>query len=157
MNDYLSFTVLAKHYLKGYSSPVTANSVTGCRNPSKQKAPSAQNSISGVFLCLKYRVMAAVCGRASALPGSFCPGIPTLHTAATQSRRKDRGSSSAEGAPPMQCPLNFSARSKTAHVKAWKARAFAALRADSSLSVRLTRYNAAMSRARALEAQGGAA
>lgn len=40
---------------------------------------------------------------------------------------------------------------------AYRARAFAALRADSSLSVRLARYNAAMAKARALEAQGGAA
>jgi len=39
---------------------------------------------------------------------------------------------------------------------AHRAMALAALRADSSLSVRLKRYNAAMSRARALEAQGGA-
>jgi hypothetical protein len=39
------------------------------------------------------------------------------------------------------------------HAAAWKARAMAALRADSSLSVRLSRYNAAMARARALEAQ----
>ncbi|HTN32262.1 MAG TPA: hypothetical protein VL178_15740 [Pseudomonas sp.] len=38
------------------------------------------------------------------------------------------------------------------HVNAWKARAFAALRADSSLSVRLARYNAAMTRARELAA-----
>ena len=42
------------------------------------------------------------------------------------------------------------------HAAAWKARALAALRADSSLTVRLNRYNAAMARARALEAQGGA-
>ncbi|MDA7085503.1 hypothetical protein PH586_03735 [Pseudomonas sp. SA3-5] len=41
-----------------------------------------------------------------------------------------------------------------AHAAAWKARAFAALYADSSLSVRLTRYNAAMARARALEVGG---
>jgi len=41
------------------------------------------------------------------------------------------------------------------HASAWKARAFAALRADSSLSVRLRRYNEAMAKARALEAQGG--
>ncbi|MGH8433300.1 MAG: hypothetical protein ACRERX_02205 [Pseudomonas sp.] len=39
---------------------------------------------------------------------------------------------------------------------AHRAMAFAALRSDSSLSVRLTRYNAAMARARALEVQGGA-
>ena len=42
------------------------------------------------------------------------------------------------------------------HAAALKARAFAALRADSSLSVRLARYNAAMAKARALEVQGGA-
>lgn len=34
--------------------------------------------------------------------------------------------------------------------------ALAALRADSSLATRLKRYNAAMAKARALEAQGGA-
>lgn len=39
---------------------------------------------------------------------------------------------------------------------AHRSMALAALRADSSLSVRLKRYNAAMARARALEAQGGA-
>ena len=42
------------------------------------------------------------------------------------------------------------------HAAALKARAFAALRADSSLSVRLRRYNEAMAKARALEAVGGA-
>lgn len=39
------------------------------------------------------------------------------------------------------------------HAAALKARAFAALHADSSLSVRLVRYNAAMAKARELEAQ----
>lgn len=41
------------------------------------------------------------------------------------------------------------------HAAAWKARTFAALRSDSSLSVRLKRYNEAMARARDIEAQGG--
>lgn len=39
------------------------------------------------------------------------------------------------------------------HADAWKARALAALRSNSSLSVRLARYNAAMAKARALEVQ----
>lgn len=43
--------------------------------------------------------------------------------------------------------------SSKSHAAAWKARAFAALRADSSLFVRLARYNKAMTRARELEAQ----
>lgn len=37
----------------------------------------------------------------------------------------------------------------------YRAQAYSALRANSSLSVRLKRYNAAMAKARALEAQGG--
>ncbi|SEE01138.1 hypothetical protein [Pseudomonas anguilliseptica] len=40
-----------------------------------------------------------------------------------------------------------------AHAAAFRAIALAALRADSSLSVRLARYNAAMAKARALEVQ----
>lgn len=46
-------------------------------------------------------------------------------------------------------------RNPSTHAAAWKARALAALRADSSLSVRLSRYREAMSKARALEAVGG--
>jgi hypothetical protein len=42
------------------------------------------------------------------------------------------------------------------HAAAFRAMALAALRADSSLSVRLTRYNHHMAKARALEATGGA-
>ncbi len=48
-------------------------------------------------------------------------------------------------------------RNPSTHAAAWKARAFAALRADSSLSVRLRRYSDAMARARELEAQHTAA
>ncbi|VXC30003.1 conserved hypothetical protein [Pseudomonas sp. 8Z] len=45
---------------------------------------------------------------------------------------------------------NPSAKNRSA---AFRALALAALRADSSLSVRLERYNAAMAKARALDAQ----
>lgn len=41
------------------------------------------------------------------------------------------------------------------HAAAWRARALAALRADSSLSVRLRRYNEAMARARSLGLKSG--
>ena len=41
------------------------------------------------------------------------------------------------------------------HAAAFRAMAYAALRADSSLSVRLARYNNHMAKARALEAQEG--
>ena len=42
------------------------------------------------------------------------------------------------------------------HAAAWKARALSALHSNSSLSVRLARYNEAMAKARALETVGGA-
>ncbi|WP_176443107.1 hypothetical protein [Pseudomonas segetis] len=42
------------------------------------------------------------------------------------------------------------------HIASLKARAISALHADSSLSVRLARYNEAMRRTRALETKGGA-
>lgn len=51
----------------------------------------------------------------------------------------------------------MSTHNPSAHASAWKARALSALRGNSSLTVRLARYNAAMARARALEAQGGEA
>jgi hypothetical protein len=44
-------------------------------------------------------------------------------------------------------------RNPSTHASAWRARALAALRGNSSLAVRLRRYNEAMARARALEAQ----
>ncbi len=81
-----------------YCWHVAANSAAGRRNPNSKRRSSAQITSAGVFFRLQVRVMAAVCGQASAWPGSFCPGIPTPYTAATQSRRKDRGSSSAKGA-----------------------------------------------------------
>lgn len=111
------------------------------------KRPIRQQAL---FLCRLVCVMAAVCGQASAWPGSKFPGIPTPHTAATQSRRKDRGSSKNKlGATPMHPVRNLSA----SHADAWKARALSALRSNSSLSVRLARYNEAMAKARALESQ----
>lgn len=134
-----------------YGSSVAANSASGRRNPITSRRNSAQITTAGVFFRLRLSVMAAVCGQASAWPGAYCPGIPTPHTAATQSRRKDGGGSIKVGATPMQQSLNPSAIQQ--HAAAWKARAMAALRADSSLSVRLNRYNSAMARARALEAQ----
>ena len=144
---------------RGYLSSVAAKSVTGRENPSKQKAHSAQDSISGVFFCLRFRFMAAVRGQTSVWPGSFCPGIPTPRIAATQSCRKDRGSSSAKGASPMLTRLFSLTPSEVQNkVERHRARAIAQLKSESSLKVRHQRYNAEMARARFFEAMlaGGA-
>lgn len=50
--------------------------------------------------------------------------------------------------------LSTAAASKSA---AYKSQAISALRADAPITARLARYNAAMNKARALEAVGGAA
>ena len=135
-----------------YSFPVAAKSATGCRNPQRYRRTSAQFTIAGVFFRPRSSVMAAVCGQASAWPGSCISGIPTPHMAATQSRRKDRGSSQNDmGAPHMHALNPFKNRA-AAH----RAMALAALYANSSLATRLARYNAHMSKARSLESAGGA-
>jgi hypothetical protein len=53
----------------------------------------------------------------------------------------------------MQYPDALNPSALRQRAAAYKARAIASLHADSSLSVRLHRYNAAMSKARALEAE----
>ena len=134
-----------------YSLVVAANSATGRRNPIISRRISAQITTAGVFFRPQLRVMAAVCGQASAWPGAYYPGIPTPRTAATQSRRKDGDSSSLKvGAHPMHA-LNPSKIRAAAH----RAMALAALHANSSLATRLSRYNAHMAKARALETAGG--
>ena len=135
-----------------YSLPVAANSATGRRNPRTSRRISAQITTAGVFFRPQLRVMAAVCGQASAWPGAYYPGIPTLCTAATQSRRKDGGGSSLKVGAHHMHALNPSKIRAAAH----RAMALAALHANSSLATRLSRYNAHMSKARALEAAGGA-
>lgn len=135
-----------------YSSVVAANSATGRRNPRTSRRISAQITTAGVFFRPQLRVMAAVCGQASAWPGAYYPGIPTPRTAATQSRRKDGGGSSLKVGAHHMHALNPSKIRAAAH----RAMALAALHADSSLATRLSRYNAHMSKARALEAAGGA-
>ena len=151
-DDERSISFLASINARRYGSLVAANSATGRRNPMSKRRNSAQITSAGVFFRLQFRVMAAVCGQASAWPGSFCPGIPTPRTAATQSRRKDRGSFSiAEGATTMTA-LNPSAIRAFAH----RRMALSALRANSSLATRLKRYSHHMSIARSLASAGGA-
>ncbi len=135
-----------------YRPPVAANSATGRRNPEISRRNSAQITTAGVFFRPQFCVMAAVCGQASAWPGAYSPGIPTPCTVATISRRKDgSGSNRKVGASPLHALIPSKIRA-LAH----RRMALSALRANSSLSVRLTRYNAHMAIVRTLESVGGA-
>lgn len=146
----ISTVALSKN--ERYSLVVAANSATGRRNPRTSRRISAQITTAGVFFRPQLRVMAAVCGQASAWPGAYYPGIPTPCTAVAQSRRKDGGGSSLKVGAHHMHALNPSKIRAAAH----RAMALAALHANSSLATRLSRYNAHMSKARALEAAGGA-
>lgn len=136
-----------------YGSPKsTVNPVVGRENPDSKRRNSAPISIAGAFFTPAVQLYG---GRARAdfgLAGFLLPRFLTPRTAATQSREKDGGSSSsAKGVPPMHA-LNPSRIRAYAHRRL----ALAALRANSSLSVRIARYNHHAEIARALEGQGGA-
>jgi len=130
----------------GYRHAVAANSVAGRGNPSKSRRKCAAVKTVGAFILPAVSSMAAACGQASAWLGSLIPGISTPYAAATQSRGKDRGSSSNQGTQTMTA-INPSDTRAAAH----RAMAMAALRANSSLAVRLRRYNHHMDVARSLE------
>jgi len=130
-----------------YGSSVVTLLTTGFGDPMSLalKRPNRQQAL---FLRPQFRVMAAVRGRPSGLPGSKAP----VRQPAYSCHPKSFGDGSWQlhirlGAKPMHT------HNPSTHASAWKARALSALRSNSSLAVRLARYNAAMARARALEAQ----
>ena len=108
--------------------------------------------LQALFLCPHHRVMAAVRGTPSGVPGAKFPVGQPAHSCHPNSLGREKWQLQTKlGAPPMN---HLHAPNPSAsHAAAWKARALAALRGNSSLSVRLARYNAAMARARSLEAQ----
>lgn len=121
-----------------YSFAVAANSATGLGNPISKRRNSAPITIAGAFFTPAVLNYGGCAWETFGSAGILLPRFTNLRTAATHSLGNERGSSSAKGAPPMHA-LNPSARS--IRVAAHKAMAFAALRANSSLSTRLKRYN----------------
>lgn len=144
---------LARFLSWRYSLPVAANSATGFDGPNTSRRTGAPIPIAGAFF-----VPAVPCYGGCAWGTFGCAGFllsrsVNPRTAATLYRLTAiRGSSPTVGAPPMKHPHALNPSAIQQHAAALKARAFAALRADSSLSVRLRRYNEAMAKARALEA-----
>lgn len=151
MNPASILPAVAKRHRRRYGVAVAANSATGFGHPIKQKAHKRHQKTAGAFFVPAIRLNGGCVWEALAPAGFLLPRLTNLHTAATHSFGHERGGSSAKGAVPMN--HTPATNPSASHAAAWKARALAALRADSSLSVRLGRYNAAMARARALEAQ----
>lgn len=151
---------VAMHEQTGYLSLAVANSAAGRRNPNSRRRIGAPFQSQALFLCPRYSVMAAVRGQTSVWPGPFLPGIPTPRIAATQSRRKDSGSSSnQEGATSMFARLfSLTTPEIQSKIELHRARAVSQLKSKSSLKVRHQRYNSEMARARFFESllAGGA-
>ncbi|SFU11545.1 hypothetical protein SAMN05216264_112103 [Pseudomonas marincola] len=150
-----SFSAIAKHHTPTYSSPVVTLLATGFCSPNIVRRMSATIPKAGAFFVSAVSFYGGCARGALERAGCLTSRSANLRTAATQSRFAAGSSGSPTlGATPMK---NTNALNPSAsHAQAWKARAMAALRADSSLSTRLARYNAAMARARQLEAAGGA-
>jgi len=152
MNTPRSLFPIANQHQRRYGSPVAANSATGFGDPIKQKAHKRPSPTAGAFFVSALSCYGGCAWETERSAGFLLPRFANPRTAATPNRLATiRGSSPAKGATPMQ-----TTRNPSTHAAAWKARAFAALRANSSLSVRLRRYNEAMARARSLETVGGA-
>lgn len=143
--------MIANHLTPAYSSPAGANSPVGFGDPRNSRRTSAKHPKAGAFFVPVLSSYGSCARETFESAGCLESRFANLRTAATHIRLATfRGSSSTLGAIPMNTTHNPST-----HAAAFKARALAALRADSSLSVRLARYNAAMNRAREIEAVGG--
>lgn len=131
----------------GYRHPVAANSATGLGGLTSTRRNSATNSIAGAFF-------APATSRYGGLRRSTlgCAGLLVRRSAnPAQSATllclaAERGGSSVQGASLMNA-LNPSDTRAAAH----RAMALAALRANSSLAVRLRRYNHHMAIVRSME------
>jgi hypothetical protein len=142
-----------------YLRPVAANSATRVWRPGNEiDAQASMIRKQAPFVCLRFRFMTAVCGRPSGLPGFNFPGSPTCTQLSPSNRLATiRDSSKNEiGAVSMQfSPITtFSSKSRAL---AHRRMALSALRANSSLSVRLKRWNHHMDIVRTLESVGGVA
>ncbi|WP_278390315.1 hypothetical protein [Stutzerimonas kunmingensis] len=149
----ITFPTLASQHQRRYGSPqVAAKSATqGVRTLLENLAHMRPHTIAGAFFVPAMSLYGGPCWAGFGLAGFQVSRFLTPARSATLTREKVGGSSSIKlGAPPMK-----TTRNPSTHAAAWKARAFAALRSDSSLSVRLRRYNEAMVRARSLETVGG--
>jgi hypothetical protein len=147
--------IIARRHRRRYLAVVTAKSATGFGDPIKQKAHKRHQRTAGAFFVPAIRLNGGCAWDTFGYAGFLLPRFANLRTAATQYRLATiSGGSSAKGALPMKHARKPS--TPNSHADACKAMALAALRADSSLSVRLARYNHHMAKARALETAGGA-
>ena len=141
---------------------LTQNHFSGVNPPDgfgdpRTKGAQAPHTIAGAFFVPAVRVMAAVRGRPKGLPVPF-GRFANLRTAVSLVWRQGDGSSLTKGTITMHTlslRLHALNPSRIQRAKAHRAMALAALRSDSSLKNRLSRYNYHTEKARQLEIAGG--
>lgn len=141
--------LLAANKIFGYSIAVAANSAPECGSSdmSRRTAPRKR------FFCAHFMVGCA--WEAFAPAGILDTGLPHPRTVRHPSCGSDPANSISSRSSKMKTlTLPIAAKIKRNRIAAHKAMAAAALRADSSLNVRLARYNNHMNKARAIA--GGA-
>ena len=152
ISDKRSITFVASSRGRRYGLPVAANSAIGLGRSRNVRRNSAPITIAGAFF-----VPAVTCYGGLRGDTFGCAGFLTSRSANPAQPATliclaaNGGSSSTLGATPMPT-LSPSAIRAFAH----RRMALSALRANSSLSVRLARYNSHMTIARSLESAGGA-
>ena len=143
---------LARANRPRYSAPVAVNPAAGFGDPISKRRTGAIDPIAGAFFVPAVMLYGSCARDTFGCAGFLESRSANPRTAATIPRlAANGGSSTIPGATPMHT-LNPSRLRAAAH----RRMAFAALRADSSLSTRLARYTHHITKARALEAVGGA-
>lgn len=140
---------VAYQKVTAYIDCVAANSATGFDGPTSTRRTEAPLPTAGAFFVPAARVYGSCARETARSAGILVPRSVNLRIAATLHDRLTavRGSSkSVQGATQMKSTIIRS------RIAAHRAMALAALRSDSSLKVRLDRYNAHAEKARALEA-----
>ena len=152
ISDKRSITFVASSRARRYGLPVAANSAIGFGRPRKYRRNSAPITIAGAFFVPAVTCYGGCAWEAFVPAGFLTSRFTNLRTAATHSLGNERGSSLFTLGAPRMPALNPSAIRAFAH----RRMALSALRANSSLSVRLARYNSHMAIARTLESAEGA-
>lgn len=152
---------VALPHARGYIAPVAANSATDLGGSISKRRNSAPITIAGAFFVPAFRCYGGLRRSTFGCVGFRLPRSANPVQLATLScLAAERSGSKVNGATPMQFSRtqNPSTTSGTSgKAAAHRAMAIAALHADSSLSVRLRRWNHHMTIARSLETVGGAA
>ena len=145
-------SVLAQHQPRRYRSPVTVNPVADLGRSNQSRRTSAPKTIAGAFFVPAVTLYGGCAWDTFGCAGCLDSRSANPRTAVTNPCLAASGDGSTnQGATPMHT-ISPSRLRAAAH----RRMAFAALRADSSAATRLARYQYHMSKARALEAVGGA-